>query len=81
MAAAWCSNSGAPAAAIICAVDYPEPFTIEELKREYPGMPPSAVQSLFDNRQCFHEEREYVVDCRKLNALTVVQYAQVGVGR
>jgi len=56
----------APPAAIICAVDYPEPATqdeIEKLKREHPNAD-------FDE---FHEEREYVIDRRHLNAVIVVR--------
>jgi len=62
----------APPEAIICAVDYPEPFTqdeIERLRSEYPNI------QITD----FYEEREYVVDRRHLNDITVVRrYAQVG---
>lgn len=61
----------APSAGIICAVDYPKPQTqaeIEKLKRGHPNV---AVSE-------FHEEREYVVDRRHLNAVTVVRrYAQI----
>jgi hypothetical protein len=62
----------APTAAIISAVDYPEPFTQEEIqkiKREHPNAQIPA----------FHEEREYVVDRRHLRAVSVLRrYEQLG---
>jgi len=61
----------APPAAIICAVDYPEPFTEQEIarfKREHPHAHISE----------YHEEREYVVDRRCLNSVAVVyRYPQI----
>jgi hypothetical protein len=61
----------APSAGVICAVDYPKPRTqaeIEKLKRGHPNV---AVSE-------FHEEREYVVDRRHLEAVTVVRrYSQI----
>jgi hypothetical protein len=68
----------APPAAIICSVDYPEPFTVEELKREFPGLAQQTIEKLADS-QSFHEEREYVIDRRHLGAVTVAsRYAQTG---
>jgi hypothetical protein len=61
----------APPAAIICAVDYPEPLTqieMEKLKREHPNVEINGL----------HEEREYVVDRRHLNAVIVLRrFAQI----
>jgi hypothetical protein len=61
----------APAKAIISAVDYPEPFTqeeIERIKREHPDAEISE----------FHDEREYVVDRRHLKAVRVLRrYSQI----
>jgi hypothetical protein len=56
----------APEPAIISAIDYPNPLTREEirtLKRKYPDVHISE----------FHDEREYIVDRRYLNAVTVVR--------
>ena len=62
----------APSEAIICAIDYPEPFTQEEIARLKRECPTAQITE-------FHEEREYVVDRRHLNAVTVVRrYAQLG---
>lgn len=52
--------------AIISEIDYPQPFTqneIEEIRRMHPG-------ALID---AFHEEREYVIDRRYLNAVSVMR--------
>jgi hypothetical protein len=61
----------APPAAIICVVDYPKPFTKQEIariKREHPHA--EMIE--------FHEEREYVVDRRYLKGVAVVRrYPQV----
>ena len=62
----------APTAAIISAVDYPKPFTQEEIERFKREHPDSLIIE-------FHEEREYVVDRRRLDAVTVVRrYPQIG---
>jgi len=61
----------APPAAIICSVDYPEPFTVEELKSKFPELPQQRIEELAD--QGFHEEREYVVDRRHLGTVTVAR--------
>lgn len=56
----------APPKAIICEIQYPEPFTQEEIetfKREHPEGETSE----------YHEEREYIVDRRYLNAVKVVR--------
>ena len=67
----------APPAAIICAVEYPEPFTVEELKREFPGLSQRTIETLAG--QGYHDEREYVVDRRRLGAVTVARrYTQTG---
>jgi hypothetical protein len=66
----------APRAAIICAIDYPPPLThdeIHDLRREYPNLVNDGL--VIDE---FHDEREYVVDRRYLNAVTVVRrYEQI----
>jgi hypothetical protein len=54
----------APSAAIICVVDYPKPFTKQEIariKREHPHV--HMIE--------YHEEREYVVDRQFLNRVAV----------
>ena len=57
----------APPDAIICAVEYPRPFTQEEIEKL--GVDVQITE--------YHEEREYVVDRRRLNGVTVVRrYAQ-----
>jgi hypothetical protein len=61
----------APPAAIICAVTYPKPFTEEDIARIRREHPHSHITE-------FHEEREYVVDRRYLNSVTVVcRYPQI----
>jgi hypothetical protein len=63
----------APAAAIICAVQYGEPLTLEKIARQFPGTPASAAQELIDNHQDFSHEREHIVDRRHLNAVSVAR--------
>jgi hypothetical protein len=68
----------APPAAIICSVDYPKPFTAEELKREFPDLAQQTMESWLTAKS-FHEEREHVVDRRYLGAVAVARrYAQTG---
>jgi hypothetical protein len=63
-----------PPAAIICAVDYGEPITVEELTRH--GLSRRAAQAIID-RSGHHEEREYVLDRQRLGIVTVARrYAQ-----
>jgi len=64
----------APPEAIICAVEYPESFSQDEIARHKSECPNIQITE-------FHEEREHVVDRRHLNAVTVVRrYARVGDG-
>jgi hypothetical protein len=61
----------APSVGIICAVDYPKPPTQDEIEKLKRGHPNVEINE-------FHEEREYVVDRRHLDAVTVVRrYAQI----
>jgi hypothetical protein len=73
-AATWQSCDGgslvletvAPPSAIIHAIEYPEPFTtneIDQLKRDYPGC------HIIER----HEEREYIVDRWHLKDVKVVR--------
>ncbi len=64
----------APSAAIICAVAYPKPLTIKELRREFQGMTEETLERWA--RGGYHHEREYVVDRRHLNAVTVAHRFQ-----
>jgi hypothetical protein len=61
----------APPEATIAQIDYPPPFSqgeIDDARREYPNASTSE----------FHQEREYVVDRRYLNTVTLVRrYEQV----
>ena len=67
----------APAAAIICAVDYQKPFTVETLNRHCPELSPQEIQEFVDDPG-FHNEREYIVDSRRLGAVNVIRrYAQL----
>jgi hypothetical protein len=53
--------------AIICAIEYPEPLTIEEVRRTYPNFPNVKLGPQF------HEEDEYLVDRRALTKVDVVR--------
>jgi hypothetical protein len=56
----------APPAAIICAIDYPELFTVEELKQQFARMPETTLAALANSG--YHHVREYIVDRRRLSA-------------
>src|SRR4051812_29789890 len=69
----WCLvRNGSEPHAIICAVEYPKPFTEHEilmLKRDHPT-------AEIDE---YNDEREYVVDRRFLDRVTIVRrYPHIG---
>ncbi len=67
----------APPEAIICAVDYPEPVTVAELKRDFPTIPKTDLEGIVERSGQHHHEREYVIDRRYLSAVSVARrYAQ-----
>jgi hypothetical protein len=51
----------APPEAIICKIEYPEPFTEEE-KEQFGG---HVIE--------FHDEQEYIVDSERLNDVEIVE--------
>ena len=63
----------APPEAVICAVNYPAPITIDELKRLFPGSSELNLEGMHKLGSDYNHEREYVVDRCHLNAVTVVR--------